>query len=141
MGNFKMDGQKYRVEVGNPLEVKAYEISDKELGKTIPSGADDIQQNEGWVTVGQDHDTVRFAVKGISWWWFHMGTITYPNAAELLITADIDCGHGSLNRIWKKELQKFFNEIGIPVTVVHFPQRTSKLSKIEHQMFSRISMN
>ena len=140
IGNFKMGGQEYR-EVGNPLEVKAHDFPDKELGKAIPYGVYDIYQNEGWVNVGQDHDTAQFAVESIRLWWVYMGTITYPNATELLITADGGGSNGSRNRLWKIELQKFSDEIGIPITVVHFPPGTSKWNKIEHQMFSHISMN
>lgn len=140
IGNFKKEGQEYR-EKGNPLEVNAHDFPDKELGKAIPYGVYDVQQNEGWVNVGKDHDTAQFAVESIRQWWVHMGSVTYPEATELMITADGGGSNGSRNRLWKIELQKFSNEIGIPVTVAHFPPGTSKWNKIEHQMFSHISMN
>lgn len=140
LGNYKNGGQEYR-QKGNPLEVNTHDFPDKELGKAIPYGVYDMNRNEGWVNVGNDHDTAQFAVQSIRQWWLHMGSITYPNATEILITADGGGSNGSRNKLWKVELQKLSDEIGIAITVAHFPPGTSKWNKIEHQMFSHMSMN
>lgn len=140
IGNFKNNGQEYR-EKENPIEVNAYDFVDKEKGKAIPYGVYDIQQNNGWVNVGVDHDTAEFAVESIRQWWLRMGKITYTNPTQLLIAADGGGSNSSSSHLWKHELQKLSNEIGIPITVCHFPPGTSKWNKIEHRMFSAISMN
>lgn len=140
LGNYKNGGAEYQKK-GEPLEVNAHDFPDKERGKAIPYGVYDIQRNEGWVQVGHDHDTAEFAVESIRQWWLHMGRDTYPKATELLITADGGGSNNSRTRLWKIALQQFSDEIGMPITVSHFPPGTSKWNKIEHQMFSHISMN
>lgn len=140
LGHYKNGGREYR-EKGKPLEVNAHDFPDKAKGKAIPYGVYDIHRNEGWVHVGNDHDTAQFAVESIRQWWLRMGLATYPNATELLINADGGGSNGSRNKLWKVELQKLSHEIGFPITVAHFPPGTSKWNKIEHQMFSHISMN
>lgn len=140
IGNQKNNGQEYR-ESKNSLEVNAYDFVDKNVGKAIPYGVYDPMQNEGWVNVGNDHDTAEFAVESIRQWWLRMGSTTYTDAKQLLITADGGGSNSSSSRLWKVELQKFCNETGLSVTVCHFPPGTSKWNKIEHRMFSHISMN
>ena len=111
------------------------------LGKAIPYGVYDVTSNKGWVNVGIDHDTSEFAVESIRRWWREMGSPLYPNAKELLITADGGGSNGSRVRLWKLELQKLANEMGMVIHVCHFPPGTSKWNKIEHKMFSHISQN
>lgn len=110
-------------------------------GKVTPYGVYDLNMNEGFVSVGISHDTAKFAVESIEKWWMMMGKEKYPEARELFITADGGGSNGSRNRLWKKELQGFANKHGIDVYVSHFPPGMSKWNKIEHRMFSYISMN
>ncbi len=126
---------------GAPEEVKVYDFVDEELGRANPYGVYDVANNVGWVSVGTDHDTSSFAVDTIRKWWYSMGKEMYPTATELMITADGGGSNGSRVRLWKKELQKFSDEIGFPIKVSHFPPGTSKWNKIEHKMFCHISMN
>lgn len=140
IGNYKNNGKEY-ARKGSPIEVNAYDFVDKNKGKVAPYGIYDIATNEGWVNVGTDHDTAEFSVASIKQWWYKMGKITYPNATELLINADGGGSNSSVSRLWKIEIQKLSDEIGIPITVCHFPPGTSKWNKIEHRMFSAISMN
>ena len=140
VGQYKNGGKELRPK-GEPEEVKVYDFVDKDLGRANPYGVYDIKNNLGWVTVGTDHDTASFAVSTIRRWWFGMGKDLYPGARELLITADGGGSNGSRVRLWKLELQKLANELGIPVRVSHFPPGTSKWNKIEHRLFSYISMN
>lgn len=140
VGNFKNSGREYRPK-GQPEEVRVYDFIDKELGRVTPYGVYDVANNEGWVNVGLDHDTAAFAVEAIRTWWAQMGKERYPAATELYITADGGGSNGSRNRLWKKELQELSNETGLSVHVSHFPPGTSKWNKIEHRMFSFISMN
>jgi len=112
-----------------------------ELGRANPYGVYDIQDNSGWVSVGISADTSEFAVESIRRWWNSMGYERYPYASELLITADCGGSNGYRTRLWKLELQGLSNEIGIPITVCHFPPGTSKWNKIEHRLFSFITMN
>lgn len=140
IGNFKNTGKEY-AKKGNPIEVNAYDFIDKEKGKVTPYGVYDVLQNDGWVNVGTDHDTAEFSVASIKQWWLKMGRDTYPNATELLINADSGGSNSAVSRLWKIELQKLSDEIKIPITVCHFPPGTSKWNKIEHRMFSAISMN
>jgi len=140
VGNFANKGQEYN-KSGEPVEVNAYDFPDKKKGKVTPYGIYDINQNKGWVNVGSDHDTAEFAVFSIRKWWMKMGKEAYPNASELTVTADGGGSNSSVSRLWKVELQKLSNEINIPITVCHFPPGTSKWNKIEHRMFSAISMN
>ena len=102
-------------------------------GKGIAYGVYDMTRNQGWVSVGTDHDTAQFAVHSIRHWWCQMGRMAYPGSKELLITADGGGGNGSRNRLWKRERQKFVNETGLAVSVCHFPPGTSKWNKIEHR--------
>src|SRR5665647_175814 len=113
-------------------------FKDKELGKVNPYGVYDITNNVGWVNVGIDHDTASFAVESIRRWWNLMGSKSYPDAQKLLITADCGGSNGSRVRLWKTELQKLTDEIGLEISVCHFPPGTSKWNKIEH---SRLSQN
>lgn len=140
VGQYKNSGKTYRPK-GNPEEVKVYDFVDEELGRANPYGVYDIANNVGWVSVGTDHDTSVFAVDTIRHWWNSMGKEKYKDATELMITADGGGSNGSRVRLWKVELQKFANEIGLPIRVSHFPPGTSKWNKIEHRMFCHISMN
>lgn len=140
IGNFKNSGQEWRKK-GNPRHVNMHDFADPALGKAIPHGVYDLSQNEGWVTVGIDHDTASFAVASIRRWWMHMGRKRYPNAHELLITADCGGSNAHRSRLWKRELQKFSDEMKLTVHVRHFPPGTSKWNKIEHRLFSFISRN
>jgi len=140
VGQYKNGGKELRPK-GEPEEVKVYDFVDKELGRANPYGVYDIANNLGWVSVGTDHDTASFAVSTIRRWWFGMGKGLYPGARELLITADGGGSNGSRVRLWKVELQNLANELGIPIRVSHFPPGTSKWNKIEHRLFSYISMN
>jgi hypothetical protein len=110
-------------------------------GKAIPYGVYDLSRNEGWVTVGIDHDTASFAVNAIRRWWKRMGRPAYSGATALLITADAGGSNGSRLRLWKWELQRFANRTDLTITVCHFPPGTSKWNKIEHRLFSHIAMN
>jgi Rhodopirellula transposase DDE domain len=140
VGQYKNGGKEIRPK-GEPEQVKVYDFVDKELGRANPYGIYDITNNLGWVSVGTDHDTASFAVSTIRRWWFGMGKALYPDARELLITADGGGSNGSRVRLWKVELQKLADELGIPIRVSHFPPGTSKWNKIEHRLFSYISMN
>jgi len=140
IGEFKNSGQEWGKK-GKPVEVNVYDFPDPVLGKAIPYGVYDITANKGWVNVGIDHDTSEFAVESIRRWWREMGSPLYPNAKELLITADGGGSNSSRVRFWKLELQKFADELGIVINVCHFPPGTSKWNKIEHKMFSFISQN
>jgi transposase len=140
VGQYKNGGKELRPK-GEPEQVKVYDFVDKNLGRANPYGVYDIANNFGWVSVGTDHDTASFAVATIRRWWFGMGKELYPDARELLVTADGGGSNGSRVRLWKLELQKLANELGIPIRVSHFPPGTSKWNKIEHRLFSYISMN
>ena len=140
VGNYANKGKKYNKK-GNPVEVNAYDFPDKTNGKATPYGIYDIGNNNGWVNVGCNHDTAEFAVFSIRQWWNNMGKVSYPNARELIITADSGGSNSSRSKLWKVELQKFSNDIKLPIVVCHFPPGTSKWNKIEHRMFSAISMN
>jgi len=126
---------------GKPEQVKVYDFVDKELGRANPYGVYDIADNSAWVSVGTDHDTATFAVSTIRRWWFSMGRDLYPEANKLVIMADGGGSNGSRVRLWKVELQKLANELNFPIHVSHFPPGTSKWNKIEHRLFSFISMN
>ena len=140
IGNYKNKGQEYS-QNGKPVPVSTHDFSDKELGKVSPYGVYDIGRNEGWVSVGISSDTARFAVNSIRTWWYVMGNKVYKDAEMIMITAD--CGGSNSNRtkLWKWELQKLATELNKSIYVCHFPPGTSKWNKIEHKMFSYISMN
>jgi len=140
VGQFKNGGKEWRPQ-GMPEQVNVYDFVDKELGRANPYGVFDLADNSGWVSVGTDHDTASFAVSTIRRWWLVMGKPLYPDVKELLITADGGGSNGSRVRLWKLELQQLSNELAIPIRVSHFPPGTSKWNKIEHQLFSHISMN
>lgn len=140
VGDFKNNGQEWRPK-GQPEEVRVHDFIIPELGKANPYGVYDLVHNNGWVSVGTDHDTSAFAVATIRRWWESMGREAYPEATELLITADGGGSNGSRVRLWKLELKKFAEETGLRVSVCHFPPGTSKWNKIEHRLFSFISMN
>ena len=140
IGNYRNKGQEYHKK-GNPVEVNAYDFPDKQNGKVTPYGIYDIAHNHGLVNVGCDHDTAEISVYSIYQWWLKMGIGIYPNSDELTITADGGGSNSSVSRLWKIELQKLSDEIKKPITVCHFPPGTSKWNKIEHRMFSAISMN
>jgi hypothetical protein len=137
--NFKNNGRAYRP-TGNPEQVNVYDFIN-ENGRATPYGIYDIAANEGYVNVGISHDTAEFAVDSIRIWWKEMGCARYPGAHSLLITADGGGSNGSRNRLWKMALQKFADEAGLNICVCHLPPGTSKWNKIEHRMFSAISMN
>ena len=142
VGDFKNAGRDWELK-GQPAEVRVhdFEIRQPEKGKVAPYGVYDLGRNVGWVSVGVDHDTAAFAVESIRRWWRWMGTRSYPQAKRLLITADSGGSNGARVRLWKWELQKLADEIGLEISVCHFPPGTSKWNKIEHRLFSFISQN
>jgi transposase len=140
VGEFKNGGREWHRK-GMAEKVKVHDFLEPELGRAIPYGVYDLAANTGWVSVGVDHDTASFAVETIRRWWELMGRERYPNAKRLLITADGGGSNGSRVRLWKVELQKLADELGIPVAVSHFPPGTSKWNKIEHRLFSFITQN
>jgi transposase len=140
IGPFRQGGREWHAK-GQPEAVRVHDFPDKELGKVIPYGVYDMATNTGWVSVGVDHDTAEFAVETIRRWWRSMGRVTYPQAKRLLITADGGGSNGSRNRLWKIELQKLADDIGLRISVCHFPPGTSKWNKIEHRMFCHITEN
>jgi len=140
VGDFKNPGREWRPK-GNPEPVRVHDFLIPEQGKAIPYGVYDLQRNEGWVTVGVDHDTGSFAVNAIRRWWKVMGRPAYGSPTALLITADAGGSNGSRLRLWKWELQKFASRTGLSLTICHFPPGTSKWNKIEHRLFSHIAMN
>ena len=140
IGKFKNGGREWRPQ-GRPEEVRVHDFLDKKLGKAIPYGVYDITHNQGWVSVGIDHDTARFAVAAIQRWWNKMGRKHHPHANRLLITADGGGSNGSRCRLWKLALQDLADRLNLPVHVCHFPLGTSKWNKIEHRMFCHITQN
>jgi transposase len=140
IGPFKNAGREWRPK-GEPENVNAYDFPSLAEGKAIPYGVYDLAQNEGWVSVGTDHDTPAFALAAISQWWARMGRSTYPTATELLITADSGGSNSARARLWKVSLQRFADRTGLRVTVCHFPPGTSKWNKIEHRLFCHITTN
>jgi hypothetical protein len=140
VGKFRNGGQEWQPE-GEPEEVRVHDFMDKELGKAIPYGVYDITENQGWVSVGIDHDTARFAAEAIRRWWAKMGSKHHRGAKELLITADGGGSNGSRCRLWKIALQELANHLEMPIHVRHFPPGTSKWNKIEHRMFCHITQN
>jgi hypothetical protein len=140
VGQFRNGGREWQPR-GQPERVKVHDFPDKALGKVIPYGVYDMAANTGWVSVGVDHDTAEFAVETLRRWWHHMGHGVYPQATRLLITADGGGSNGSRCRLWKVELQKLADELGLQLSVCHFPPGTSKWNKIEHRMFCHITEN
>src|SRR3989442_11372642 len=129
VGDFRNNGREYRPQ-GNPEEVRVHDFLIKELGRAVPYGIYDLAANSGWVSVGVDHDTAAFAVNSIRQWWRTVGRARYPDATRLLITADGGGSNGSRVRLWKRELQKLANELGLDILVSHLPPGTSKWNKI-----------
>jgi Rhodopirellula transposase DDE domain len=140
VGEFKNAGREWRPG-GDPERVNVYDFIDKEKGKAIPYGVYDIAANAGWVSVGTDHDTAAFAVQTIRTWWQRAGQDAYPDATRLLVCADGGGSNGYRTRLWKTELAALAAGTGLQITVCHFPPGTSKWNKIEHRLFSQISMN
>jgi len=140
VGDFANGGREWRPQ-GKPEEVRVHDFKDKELGKAIPYGVYDMIHDEGWVSVGIDHDTAEFAAQSIRRWWEAMGTGRFPRARHLLITADGGGSNSHRSRLWKVALQNLANEIDMKLTVCHFPPGTSKWNKIEHRLFSFITQN
>ncbi len=141
VGEYKNGGREW-MPAGEPVKVKTHDFLDRQgPGKAIPYGIYDIAANTGWVSVGTDHDTAAFAVESIRRWWQAVGQHDYPAATRLLITADAGGSNGYRTRGWKKELATLATETGLTITVCHMPPGTSKWNKIEHRLFSHISMN
>jgi hypothetical protein len=140
VGDFKNPGRAWRPQ-GEPEAVRVHDFLIKELGRAVPYGIYDLACNAGWVSVGMSSDTSAFAVQTIRRWWHDVGRVRYPRAKRLTITADGGGSNGSRVRLWKRELQRFADELGIDIVVHHLPPGTSKWNKIEHRLFSFISMN
>jgi hypothetical protein len=140
VGSFANRGREYQPK-GQPERVRTHDFPDPQLGKICPYGVYDPTHNRGWVSVGIDHDTAQFAVESIRRWWRHMGKACYPQAHVVLITADGGGSNATRSRLWKVELQKLADEIGVAIYVRHFPPGTSKWNKIEHRMFCHITEN
>jgi hypothetical protein len=140
VGDFKNGGREWRPR-GEPEAVRVHDFPDKELGKAIPYGVYDMINDQGWVSVGIDHDTAQFAAASIRRWWQEMGSGCFPKADELLITADGGGSNGHRTRLWKVSLQALAADLGLKLSVSHFPPGTSKWNKIEHRLFSFITQN
>ena len=140
VGEFDNGGVEYQP-AGEPVRVKVHDFVDPELGRAIPYGIYDETNNEGWVSVGDVADTAEFAVNSIRSWWNHMGRDRFPDATRLLITADAGGSNGHRVRAWKAQLARLAAETGLDITVCHYPPGTSKWNRIEHRMFSFITMN
>jgi hypothetical protein len=140
VGDFANAGREWQPR-GQPEKVRSHDFKDKNLGKVAPYGVYDMANNQGWVSVGTDHDTPAFAVATIRQWWYRMGRPLYPTARQLLVTADAGGSNGHRPRLWKLELQRLADESGLQIAVCHFPPGTSKWNKIEHRMFCHITRN
>jgi Rhodopirellula transposase DDE domain len=140
VGDFKNGGREWRPQ-GRPQEVRVHDFQDPALGKAIPYGVYDLTHNQGWVSVGIDHDTARFAAETLRRWWEEMGSKRFPRARKLLITADGGGSNGSRSRLWKMALQGLADAVGLPLSVSHLPPGTSKWNKIEHRLFCHITQN
>jgi len=140
VGDFKRAGKEWRRR-GQPEHVRAKDFLDRDAGKVIPEGVYDLTRNEGWVSVGIDHDTAEFAGEAIRHWWQRMGWPVYPQARELLITADAGGSSSYRCRLWKVVVQRLADDLGLSMTICHYPPGTSKWNKIEHRMFCHITEN
>ncbi|RPK37498.1 Rhodopirellula transposase [Streptomyces sp. ADI92-24] len=140
VGEFKNNGLQWRP-AADPAPVNVHDFADPRLGKAVPYGIYDLAANTGWVNVGTDHDTAAFAVESIRRWWCGQGRAAYPQATRLLVTADAGGSNGYRTRAWKLELARLAAETGLTITVCHLPPGTSKWNKIEHRLFSHITMN
>ena len=140
VGDFRNGGREWHPR-GEPEEVRVHDFQDPALGKAIPYGVFDVTNNQGWVSVGIDHDTARFASETIRRWWRQMGVRRFPTAKQLLITADGGGSNAARSRLWKVALQELADDIGLKLQVCHFPPGTSKWNKIEHRLFCHITQN
>jgi hypothetical protein len=140
VGDFKNGGRAWRAQ-GQPEEVRVHDFQDQTLGKAIPYGVYDLLNNQGWVSVGIDHDTAQFAANSIRRWWEQMGRDRFPKAHDLLITADAGGSNGPRSRLWKVCLQQLADDLEMTLVVCHFPPGTSKWNAIEHRLFSFITQN
>ena len=140
VGNFKNNGREWR-RTGRPELVNIHDFIDPKLSRAVPYGVYDIYNNVGWVSVGTDHDTASFAVNTIRRWWRIMGRRRYPTAKRLMITADGGGSNGYRVRLWKVELQQLADQLKLPITVCHLPPGASKWNKVEHRLFSFITVN
>ncbi len=140
VGDFHRGGQEWQPG-GEPERVRTHDFPDKTLGKIVPYGVYDVANNKGWVNVGIDHDTAEFAVASLRRWWVEDGQSDFAGAGSLLVCADSGGSNGSRVRLWKLEMQQFATETGLTITVCHFPPGTSKWNKIEHKLFSQITLN
>ena len=140
LGDFKNAGREWRPS-GTPELVRTHDFQDKTLGKAVPYGIYDVGRDEGWVSVGVDNDTAQFAVAAITGWWQQLGRARHPHATTLTITADCGGSNGNRTRLWKTELQTLADHTGLAVRVLHYPPGTSKWNRIEHRLFSHISIN
>jgi hypothetical protein len=140
VGDFKNAGQEWRPK-DDPQKVRVHDFKDKDLGKAIPYGVYDVANNQGWVSVGIDHDTAEFAANSIHRWYEDMGSKRFPRARELMITADGGGSNSCRSRLWKVALQKLADRLELKLRVCHFPPGTSKWNKIEHRLFSYITSN
>lgn len=140
VGNYQNQGQEWQPQK-MPIEVNTHDFMDKQKGKVIPYGVYDLTENQGWVTVGIDHDTAQFAVASIRQWWYRMGQALYPMAKALMITADCGGSNSYRTKLWKWELQQLANQLHLTLHVCHFPPGTSKWNKVEHRLFSQITEN
>jgi hypothetical protein len=140
IGDFKAVGREFEPK-GAPVEVRGHDFKDKQLGHAIPYGVYDLAADEGWVTVGITADTAQFAVSTIISWWENLGKVRYPETRRLTITADAGGSNNPRTRLWRHELQRLADTTGLQIRVCHFPPGTSKWNKIEHRMFSFVSLN
>ncbi|MBI2934197.1 MAG: ISAzo13 family transposase [Chloroflexi bacterium] len=140
VGRYKNPGREWQPQ-GAPEEVNVYDFLSQAEGRAIPYGIYEVGRNVGWVSVGRDHDTATFAVESLRRWWAAMGCSVYPQASRLLVSADGGGSNGYRVRLWKVEIQRLAEETGLAITVCHLPPGTSKWNKIEHRLFSHISMN
>jgi len=140
VGNFRNNGREWRPQ-GQPEDVEIHDFIDPKLSRAVPFGVYDIHNNTGWVSVGTDHDTASFAVNAVRRWWRTMGKKRHPKAKRLMVTADSGGSNGYRVRLWKIELQRLASELKFPITVRHLPPGTSKWNKIEHRLFSFITIN
>jgi Rhodopirellula transposase DDE domain len=140
VGEFKNAGQEWRPR-GEPVATRTHDFPGDSVGKAVPYGVYDLTADTGWVSVGTDHDTAAFAVESIRRWWKAVGSGDYPLARRLLITADAGGSNGYRTRAWKAELAGLAVETGLEITCCHFPPGTSKWNKVEHRLFSHITMN
>ena len=140
VGQYRNGGREWHPK-GQPEAVKVHDFPDKKLGKAVPYGVYDLTANAGWVSVGVDHDTSEFAVEALRRWWRKMGRGAYAGAERLLVTCDGGGSNSSRGRLWKVELQGLADELGLQISISHFPPGTSKWNKIEHRMFCHITQN